>query len=82
MSGGRLYTYGATAEELDCSVSTVRRRVRTGDLPVFADGGLRRIREDDLRRYIADHVRRRSMRPPTALAGPGRTLPRGARLWD
>jgi excisionase family DNA binding protein len=82
MSGGQLYTYTQTASEMGCSVSTVRRRVRNGELPVFVDGGLRRVREDDLRCYIAEHVQRRSPNLPTPIAGPERMLPKGARLWD
>lgn len=77
----QLLTYSEAAGQLGCSVSTLRRRVGTGDLPAFVDGGLRRIRDDDLRRYIAERVRRCSSSQAT-IATPGRTLPKGARLWD
>jgi len=77
----QLLSFSEAAGELGCSVSTLRRRVRAGSLPVFEDGGLRRIREDDLRRYIVERVRRRAS-SPAAIAHPGHTLPKGARLWD
>ena len=81
MLGGCLFTYDRAADELGCSVSTLRRRIRAGLLPVYVDGGLRRIREDDLRRYVSERVCRRSSSPATT-APPGRRLPKGARLWD
>jgi excisionase family DNA binding protein len=81
MIGGRLMTLKDVADELSCSVATVKRRVRKGLLPVVVDGGLRRVREDDLGRYLAERlVRRVSDRAPAAAAG--RALPKGAKLWD
>lgn len=81
MIGGQLLTLGETANELRCSVSTVKRRIKDGSLPAFVDGHLKRVREDDLRRYIAERVSRRAtMRAPVAPAG--RKLPERARLWD
>lgn len=77
----RLVTYEEAADALGCSVSTIRRRIRMGLLPVYVDGGLRRVREDDLRRYISERVCRRSSLPAT-IATPGRRLPKGAKLWD
>src|SRR4051794_4911686 len=81
MIGGRLLTLADVAGVLGCSLSTVRRRVREGALPRYADGRLVRVREDDLRRYVAERVCRRSSSTAPTLA-PGRTLPKGARLWD
>ncbi len=81
MIGGRLLTLNDVADELSCSVATVKRRVRTGLLPVVVDGGLRRVREDDLTRYLAERVVRRM--PDRALAAAtGRAVPKGGRLWD
>jgi len=68
------------AGRLGCSVSTVKRRVHDGALPAFVDGRLVRVREEDLRRYVLERVKRREARPIGALAG--RALPSGGRLWD
>ena len=81
MIGGRLLTLHETALELGCSLATVKRRVRDGELPTFADGRLVRVREDDLHRYVAERVARRTGTAPVAAAA-GRTLAHGARLWD
>ena len=81
MIGGRLLTLREVAVELRCSVATVKRRVRDGALPTYVDGRLVRVREDDLRRYVAERVCRRSRAGAPAVAA-GRTLPKGARLWD
>lgn len=81
MIGGRLLTLREAADELRCSVVTVKRRIHDGALPAYVDGGLVRVLEDDLRRYVAERVCRRSRANAPAVAA-GRTLPRGARLWD
>lgn len=77
-----MLTYAEAARELGCSISTVRRRINHGELPYYVDGGLRRVREEDLRRYIAERTRRRSSSTAAATIAPGRALPKGARLWD
>lgn len=82
MIGGRLLTLADVADELGCSPTTVKRRVREGLMPVYVDGHLVRVREDDLRRYIAERVHRRTGSTAPAAAAAGRTLPRRARLWD
>jgi excisionase family DNA binding protein len=79
--GGQLLTLRDVAAELGCSVTTIKRRVREGALPVYVDGHLVRVREDDLRRYVAERVRRRARSSAPAVAA-GRRLPKGARLWD
>jgi hypothetical protein len=61
-------------------VTSVKRRVAAGELPVFRDGRLVRVREADLRRYIAERTARRASSPAAAAAG--HALPEGARLWD
>ena len=48
----RLLNLAQTAEVLDCSVKTLRRRIATGDLAVIRDGRLLRVHPDDLQRYI------------------------------
>ena len=81
MIGGRLLTLNDVADELRCSKATVKRRVRTGLLPVVVDGGLVRVREEDLSRYVVERIERRfpdrSSSVPTGLS-----LPKGAKLWD
>lgn len=81
MIGGRLLTLREVADELRCSVSTVKRRIRAGDLPTYRDGRLVKVREDDLRRYVAERVCRRTATVEHAGVA-GRSLPKGARLWD
>ncbi len=78
--GGALLTRGEVADELGCSVATVKRRIRSGALPAFADGRLVRVRETDLQRYVAERTVRRAH--GLELAASGRALPPGARLWD
>jgi excisionase family DNA binding protein len=77
----RLLTYDEAADVLRCSQATVKRRVAEGALDAFADGRLRRIREDDLVRFVAERVVRRGGKPPKPGAS-GRALAPGARLWD
>ena len=50
----RLLTVSEAAEILNTSVKTVYRRLRTGELPAYRDGGILRIHPDDLARYIAE----------------------------
>ena len=81
MIGGRLLTLNDVADELRCSKATVKRRVRTGLLPVVVDGALIRVREEDLSRYVAERIERRSPnRSPSAPTG--LSLPKGTKLWD
>ncbi len=48
-----LFTAEETAGVLNTSTKTVYRRIRTGELPAYRDGGILRIHPDDLARYIA-----------------------------
>jgi len=43
----------AAAELLNMSTKTLRRRIKSGELPVVRDGRVVRIRPKDLRAYIA-----------------------------
>lgn len=49
----RLLTYRQAADLLACSPRTIARRVHSGLLTVVIDGGMRRIPERDLDRYVA-----------------------------
>ena len=49
----RLLTLRDTCEILNCSMKTVRRRIKCGKLPIIRDGRLKRVHPDDLQRYIA-----------------------------
>jgi hypothetical protein len=62
-------------------LATIKRRVAAGALAVFRDNRLRRIREDDLRRFVSERVERRGAEDANACAA-GRVLAPGARLWD
>lgn len=41
-------TIQQAAEYLNCSVPTIYRRIRSGDLPAYKSGKLTRIKRDDL----------------------------------
>jgi excisionase family DNA binding protein len=68
------------AAELAVSLSTVKRLVRSGELPVVRVGVSVRVRRDDLRRFVAARIERRSTAMSSSPAGV--SLGRGERLWD
>jgi excisionase family DNA binding protein len=77
----RLLTLDEAARRIGCSTRTLRRRIGDGSLPAFRDGGLVRVRDDDLERYVSANVTRAAL----ARAGvrtAGVLLPQRARLWD
>ncbi len=82
MTSGGLLTLAEVADALTCSVATVKRRIRDGALPAFADGRIVRVREADLTRYIAERVARRATTSALSPVASGRKLPAGSRLWD
>jgi len=49
----RLLKVSEAAESMNNSVKTVYRRIKSGELPAYRDGGILRIHPDDLARYIA-----------------------------
>jgi excisionase family DNA binding protein len=76
-----LLTYDQAAARLGFSVRTLSRRIKAGDIPVFADVGIKRVRAVDVDRYIAERTSARGWTP--AAAGPaGVVVPEGLRLWD
>jgi len=77
----RLLTFEEAARELRCSLATVKRRVRAGELPVFRDGRIVRVRSTDLERFILERVRRTIVLSEDATFT-GSPLPAGGRLWD
>jgi excisionase family DNA binding protein len=81
VSADRLLTLADVAAALGCSLATVKRRVRAGELPAFRDGRIVRVRACDLDRYVLERVRRAAVQAPT-LATAGLELPAGRRLWD
>jgi excisionase family DNA binding protein len=73
----RLYTLSEAADYLRCSVQTLRRRIDQGDLPVFRDRRVVRLRERDLAIYIASRMaqpHRRPRRARAATKGPVRSV--------
>jgi excisionase family DNA binding protein len=55
-----MYNYDQAAEVLGVSARTVRRLVRTGELPAAKIGGARRIRPEAVRDYILESEQRMS----------------------
>ena len=51
-----LLTTEQAARQLNCSLATLKRRISSGQLPVFRDGRLIRIRQQDLDHYIEQRV--------------------------
>ncbi len=49
----QLLTIEQSAEILNTSVKTVRRRIEAGELPVIRDGRIVRVLPADLQRYIS-----------------------------
>ncbi len=49
----QLLTIEQSAEILNTSVKTVRRRIEAGELPVIRDGRILRVHPRDLERYIS-----------------------------
>ena len=49
----RLLTLQDTADILNSSMKTLRRRIEEGQLPVIRDGRILRVHPRDLERYIA-----------------------------
>lgn len=84
MRAGALLKLDEAARELDVSVSTLKRRIRAGALPVFRDGRIVRVREADLVRYHLERVARAT--PPAAPMRRGGarkgSKTEGGRLWD
>lgn len=75
----RLLTLREAAAVLGCGLTSIKRRVAAGQLPVFRDGRIVRVRERDLARFVAERVQRRV---PAAPRPAGCDLPAEGRLWD
>lgn len=91
----RLLTYAQAAEALGVSPKTIARRVKAGALAVVVDGGIRRIPDAALARYveartIAPQERRAVSRRPSRrtapdpghVAGKAGSGERVRRLWE
>jgi excisionase family DNA binding protein len=81
VSSQRLLTIEEAAARLACSTRTLRRRIDDGSLPAFRDGGLVRVREHDLERYVAANVTRATLKR-LGVRTAGVVLPTRERLWD
>ena len=86
----RLLTYRQAADLLACSPRTIARRVHSGLLTVVIDGGMRRIPERDLDRYVSartvrpSRLERQGKNSPSVQSNKtvhGQTV-RARRLWD
>jgi excisionase family DNA binding protein len=51
----RFFAISAVADLFDVSTRSVRRWIKSGDLPVHRFGGVVRISESDLRAFAATH---------------------------
>ena len=56
MNQDQLLKLPEVADRLNISMSTLRRRIAAGDLPVVVIGRGHRVRPEDLARYIEAHV--------------------------
>ena len=56
MNQDQLLTLPQVADRLQVSMSTVRRRIAAGELPVVVIGRNHRVRPADLARYVETHV--------------------------
>jgi excisionase family DNA binding protein len=86
-SSEELITVAEAAHALAVSPRTVARRIAAGDLPVFRDRGVVRIRRSDLNRYIAHHTKLAARPAPVRITAPtlnaaSSTGARRVRLWD
>jgi excisionase family DNA binding protein len=61
---GQAFRLDEAAEVLGVSTRTLKRRIAAGELPVFVDGRVRRVRAVDLERYVAERVRVRRRSVP------------------
>jgi excisionase family DNA binding protein len=77
-----LLTLQEAAGELGCSVTTVKRRIRAGVLPAFVDGRVVRVRQADLRRYVAERTAVRVARAHPSRAAARRSREPEGKLWD
>jgi excisionase family DNA binding protein len=73
-----MLTVDEAAAQLAVSAKTVRRRIDDGQLPVFRSGRIVRVREDDLRRYVAQRTARSRAVAPAVRRG--RVL--ASKLWE
>lgn len=53
-----LLTICEASTYLHMSVKTLRRRIEAGDIPIFRDGRLVRLRQGELDHYIATRITR------------------------
>jgi excisionase family DNA binding protein len=67
---GRLLTVAEVAKLLGVSTDTVKRRIQSGKLLAFRDERILRVRESDLRRYIAGMLTDADLPPVRASAAP------------
>jgi excisionase family DNA binding protein len=77
-----LLTLSEVADELACSVATVKRRVSAGALPIVRDGRLVRVRASDLELYLLERIQRSTVTSGARVRAVGISVPAGARLWD
>ena len=74
-----LHTLDEVAAVLRVSTRTARRIVACGELPAVHVGRLVRVRDDDLRRFIAE---RTTTAAEVKRSGRAVVLAAGDRLWD
>jgi excisionase family DNA binding protein len=79
----RLLTLEETAAVLRCSTRTLRRHVRAGTIQVVElSPKQRRVREQDLDRFVFDNLRAVSGKDRSTPAVRGVRMAPGERLWD
>jgi excisionase family DNA binding protein len=59
----KLYTKMQAAEYLQCSLSTINRRIKTGDLKPLKNGRIVRFTESELERFIRNNNQSDTVEP-------------------
>lgn len=57
----KLYTKKQACEYLQCSLSTINRRIKTGELKILKNGRIVRITESELDKLLTGNIQRDSI---------------------
>ena len=63
----KLYTKKQACEYLQCSLSTINRRIKTGELKILKNGRIVRITESELDKLLTGNIQRDSIQSESVL---------------